>query len=152
MHLFLWCLSMSFCRIMIKTCFLVTNHVLEITLFLLYIVNLSLMSITALIHSPCPKTQTSVFVWKMFKDTEKNTHYFSIRLNTRDCVLYSVDIFSRFPDSRKLYGHTLLLSLFCVGFQRQLAVFLSWFPVQSWQMSIHFIAIGAQSGEHENNQ
>lgn len=96
MHLFLWCLSMSFCRIMIKTCFLVTNHVLEITLFLLYIVNLSLMSITALIHSPCPKTQTSVFVWKMFKDTEKNTHYFSIRLNTRDCVLYSVDIFSRF--------------------------------------------------------
>lgn len=112
---------------MIRFC--VTNHGSEITLFLLYIVNLSLMSTTASIYSLSPKT--SLFVSKVFQDTEKKYHYLlcnTLKANTRSCVLYSVHIsfFLHFPDARKSYGHPFLsVFAFCLGFQKQLAVFLS---------------------------
>lgn len=112
---------------MIRFC--VTNHGSEITLFLLYIVNLSLMSTTASIYSLSPKT--SLFVSKVFQDTEKNTTtYFAILLKqthvTVCCILLTFFFFLHFPDARKSYGHPLLsVFAFCLGFQKQLAVFLS---------------------------
>lgn len=72
---------MSFCRTIIRFCFFVTNHGLEITLFLLYIVNLSLMSTTALIYSLSKKNSNIAFCFKGIPGHwEKKYHYFAIRL------------------------------------------------------------------------
>lgn len=103
----LWCLLMSFCRVTVRFCFCVTNHGLEITLFLLYIVNLSLMSTTALIFilTFCLKGVPGHFkkrTWLLCN---------AFKANTCGCLLWSDGILNHLPNARKLSRHRLCFSL-----------------------------------------
>lgn len=97
---------------------------------------------SALIHSVSPKTH-HFFLWKMFKDSKKRKkkkhHYFSILLKQIHVAVFCWNCFAVFRMQGKLRGHILLLQLFCVGFQKQLAVFVMIScPVLKNEHPLHF--------------